>query len=253
MKQDAIKTTILVGLIFAIIFLLYKRRRDTPVKMTDKIMKELYSIKDALIPKKYVEQYRSSDNNGLTIVGTIMEQAVDIMIAILKQDTTKEMIESLVRNPADAITIAEAIETVGAQIVGEISKNKVLEKKDVTTTGINKDGTVVSSETRTIFRPNQQSMMTIAEKGVRVGALKVLDDTSKYDKYYEATKNILLDVERKTNPDATDERFPTNDVFKTQIMPHLREMISSGRIGRSPSPPAQAPKMQSVPATAGPG
>jgi len=252
MKQDAIKTTILVGLICAIVFLLYKRRRDTPVKMSDKMLKELYSIKDALIPKKYVEQYRSSDNNGLTIVGTIMEQTVDIMIAILKQGTTKEMIESLVRNPVDATTIAEAIEVVGTQIVGEISKNKVFEKKDVTTTGINKDGTVVSSETRTIFRPNQQSMMTIAEKGVRVGALKVLDDTSKYDKYYEATKNILLDVERKTNPDATDERFPTNDVFKTQIMPQLREMISSGRIGRSPSPPSSKP-MQSAPPTAGPG
>jgi hypothetical protein len=201
------------------------------------MLKELYSIKDALIPKKYIEQYRSSDNNGLTIVGTMMEQAVDIMIAILKQGTTKEMIESLVRNPADATTIAEAIETVGAQIVVEIGKNEVFDKKDVTTTGINKNGEAVESNTRTIYGLNTQSMMAIGEKGVKVGALKVLDDTSKYDKYYEATKNILLDVERKTNSGATDERFPTNEVFKTQIMPQIREKISSGGIGRSPPPP----------------
>ena len=242
MNREQTMNIILAMVLIAIVYLIYRRTRVSSQTQSEKMMRELYSIKDALIPKKYIEKYRSEGNNGLTIVGTVMEQVVDMMIAILKQGPTREMIDTIVKNPVDATTIAEAIETVGAQIVSEIGKNNVIEKKDVTTTGINMDGTVVSSETRTIFRPNQQSMITIAEKGVRAGVLKVLDDTSKYDKYYEATKNILLDVERKTNPDATDERFPTNEVFKTQIMPQLREVISSQNIGRSPAPPSQAPK-----------
>ena len=232
---------IIIALVLvAIVYLIYRRTRVPSGTQSEKMMRELYSIKDALIPKKYIEKYRSDGNNGLTIVGTMMEQVVDIMIAILKQGPTKEMIDTLVRNPADATTLAEAIETVGAQIVSEIGKNNVIEKKDVTTTSMKTDGTVVSSETRTIYRPKQESMTAIAEQGVRVGVLKVVDDTSKYDKYYEATKNILLDVERKTNPEATDERFPTKEVFKSEIMPQVRQLISSGRIGRSPSPPSQS-------------
>ena len=80
------------------------------------------------------------------------------------------------------------------------------------------------------------------------GVLKVVDDTSKYDKYYEATKNILLDVVRKTNPEATDERFPTKEVFKSEIMPQVRQLISSGRLGRANPPPSQ-----SAPPATGPG
>jgi len=244
---------ILVMVLIAIVYLIYQRTRVSSETQSEKMIRELYSIKDALIPKKYIEKYRSEGNNGLTIVGTMMEQVVDMMIAILKQGPTREMIDTIVKNPADATTVAEAIETVGAQIVSEIGKNNVIEKKDVTTTGINMDGTVVSSETRTIYRPDNNSMTNIAERGMRAGVLKVVDDTSKYDKYYEATKNILLDVERKTNPDATDERFPTKEVFKSEIMPAVRQLISSQNIGRSPSPPAQAPNMQSAPPTAGPG
>ena len=240
MNREQTMNIILAVVLVAIVYLIYMRTRVPSGTQSEKMMRELYSIKDALIPKKYIEKYRSDGNNGLTIVGTMMEQVVDIMIAILKQGPTKEMIDTLVRNPADATTLAEAIETVGAQIVSEIGKNNVIEKKDVTTSGINKDGTVVSSETRTIYRPKQESMTAIAEQGVRVGVLKVVDDTSKYDKYYEATKNILLDVERKTNPDATDERFPTKELFKSEIMPQVRQLISSGRIGRSPSPPSQS-------------
>lgn len=240
MNREQTMNIILAVVLVAIVYLIYMRTRVPSGTQSEKMMRELYSIKDALIPKKYIEKYRSDGNNGLTIVGTMMEQVVDIMIAILKQGPTKEMIDTLVRNPADATTLAEAIETVGAQIVSEIGKNNVIEKKDVTTTAMKTDGTVVSSETRTIYRPKQESMTAIAEQGVRVGVLKVVDDTSKYDKYYEATKNILLDVERKTNPDATDERFPTKEVFKSEIMPQVRQLISSGRIGRSPSPPSQS-------------
>ena len=252
MNREQTMNIILVMVLIAIVYLIYQRTRVSSETQSEKMIRELYSIKDALIPKKYIEKYRSEGNNGLTIVGTMMEQVVDMMIAILKQGPTKEMIDTIVKNPADATTIAEAIETVGAQVVSEISKNNFLRKETVRSIGIAKDGTQLPDAPRTIYRPDNNSVTNIAERGMRAGVLKVLDDTSKYDKYYEATKNILLDVERTTNPDATDERFPTNDVFKTQIMPQLREMISSARIGRSPSPPSSKP-MQSAPPTAGPG
>jgi hypothetical protein len=241
---------ILAMVLIAIVYLIYQRTRVSSQTQSEKMIRELYSIKDALIPKKYIEKYRSEGNNGLTIVGTVMEQVVDMMIAILKQGPTREMIDTIVKNPADATTIAEAIETVGAQVVSEVSKNNFFRKETVTTTGIATDGTEIASASRTIYRPDNNSMTNIAERGMRAGVLKVVDDTSKYDKYYEATKNILLDVERTTNPDATDERFPTKEVFKTQIMPQLREVISSQNIGRSPSPPSQAPPTSP---SAGPG
>jgi hypothetical protein len=152
-----------------------------------------------------------------------MEQMVDIMIAILKQKPTQEIVDGFVREPADATTIAEAIETVGKEIVKEISQNDVLETKEVISKDVNKHGEVTEETKRTIYRPKKEAVQTIARNVGKNGVLKVLEDESKYDKYYDATKNIVLDIDRKTNPDATDERFPTKEVFKSEIMPGIIE------------------------------
>jgi hypothetical protein len=128
-----------------------------------------------------------------------------------------------VREPADANTIAEAIETVGKEIVKEISQNDVLETKEVISKDVNKHGEVTEETKRTIYRPKKEAVQTIARNVGKNGVLKVLEDESKYDKYYDATKNIVLDIDRKTNPDATDERFPTKEVFKSEIMPGIIE------------------------------
>ena len=223
MNRERIMNIILVAILVVIVYLVYTKSRTPCGTQSEKMLKELYSIKDALIPKKYIEKYRSNDNNGLTIIGTAMEQMVDIMIAILKQKPTQEIVDSFVREPADATTIAEAIETIGKEIVKEISQNDVLEKKSVTTKGINKNGEVIESNTRTVYRPKKEAVQTIARNAGKNGVLKVLEDESKYDKYYDATKNIVLDIDRKTNPDATDERFPTKEVFKSEIMPGIIE------------------------------
>lgn len=250
MKRDQITNIVFALIIVAIVYLIYRRTQTKPEKQSDKMLRELYSIKDALIPKKYIEKYRSDNNNGLTIIGTAMEQMVDIMIAILKQNPTREMVDSFVREAADATTIAEAMELVGKEIVNAISQNDMLEKKDVTTRGINKNGETVEEQTRTIYRPKRESAIAVVG-ATKDGAIKVLKDESKYDKYYEATTNIILDVERKTNPDATDERFPTKEVFKTQIMPMLVTRVgdmfdrrfSTTRMvqQRAPPPPPSEP------------
>jgi len=225
MNQERIMNIVLVAILVAIVYLIYTKNRTPGGTQSEKMLKELYSIKDALIPKKYIEKYRSNGNNGLTIIGTAMEQMVDIMIAILKQKPTQEIVDSFVRESVDATTIAEAIETVGKEIVKEISQNDVLETKEVIGKVLNKEGEVIEERKRTIYRPKQEAMQTIARNVGKNGVLKVLEDESKYDKYYNATKNIVLDIDRKTNPDATDERFPTKEVFKSEAMPRLIEEI----------------------------
>ena len=214
---------VLVAILVAIVYLIYTKNRTPGGTQSEKMLKELYSIKDALIPKKYIEKYRSNGNNGLTIIGTAMEQMVDIMIAILKQKPTQEIVDSFVRESADATTIAEAIETVGKEIVKEISQNDVLETKEVIGKVLNKQGEVIEERKRTIYRPKREAVQTIARNVGKNGVLKVLEDESKYDKYYDATKNIVLDIDRKTNPDATDERFPTKAVFKSEVIPEIIE------------------------------
>lgn len=225
MNQERIMNIVLVAILVAIVYLIYTKNRTPGGTQSEKMLKELYSIKDALIPKKYIEKYRSNGNNGLTIIGTAMEQMVDIMIAILKQKPTQEIVDSFVREPTDATTIAEAIETVGKEIVKEISQNDVLETKEVIGRVLNKHGEAIEERKRTIYRPKHEAMQTIARNVGKNGVLKVLEDESKYDKYYDATKNIILDIDRKTNPDATDERFPTKEVFKSEAMPRLIEEI----------------------------
>lgn len=225
MNQERIMNIVLVAILVAIVYLIYTKNRTPGGTQSEKMLKELYSIKDALIPKKYIEKYRSNGNNGLTIIGTAMEQMVDIMIAILKQKPTQEIVDSFVRESVDATTIAEAIETVGKEIVKEISQNDVLETKEVIGKVLNKQGEVIEERKRTIYRPKREAMQTIARNVGKNGVLKVLEDESKYDKYYDATKNIVLDIDRKTNPDATDERFPTKEVFKSEAMPRLIEEI----------------------------
>ena len=225
MNQERIMNIVLVAILVAIVYLIYTKNRTPGGTQSEKMLKELYSIKDALIPKKYIEKYRSNGNNGLTIIGTAMEQMVDIMIAILKQKPTQEIVDSFVRESVDATTIAEAIETVGKEIVKEISQNDVLETKEVIGEVLNKQGEVIEERKRTIYRPKREAVQTIARNVGKNGVLKVLEDESKYDKYYNATKNIVLDIDRKTNPDATDERFPTKEVFKSEAMPRLIEEI----------------------------
>jgi len=251
MNRDQITNIAFALILVAVVYLIYRQTQTKPEKQSDKMLRELYSIKDALIPKMYIEKYRSNGNNGLTIIGTAMEQMVDIMIAILKQNPTREMVDSFVREEADATTIAEAMEVVGKEIVKAISQNDILERKDVTSKSINKNGETLEEKTRTIYRPKQESAIAIAS-ATKDGTLKVLKDESKYDKYYEAATNIILDVERKTNPGATDERFPSNEVFKTQIMPRLitrfgdmfdRHFSSTRWVEtRAPPPPPSKPE-----------
>ena len=113
---------------------------DSPEKKEDEVKKEkedevvvksaiedLESIKDRIKKtEKYREYYRSETNNGITVVGTLMEQMIDVMIAVLKQPLVKEVVSKHVTEKQDAIDIAEYIEMLGKEIVKEVEQTPLL-------------------------------------------------------------------------------------------------------------------------------
>ena len=105
---------------------------DSPVKKKDEVpvknaVEDLESIKDRIKQtEKYREYYRSETNNGITVVGTLMEQMIDVMIAILKQPLVKEVVSKHITEKKDAIEIAEYIELLGKEVVKEVEQTQLL-------------------------------------------------------------------------------------------------------------------------------
>ena len=65
---------------------------DAPTEIVEAVDK-LEEIKDRIAnAENYREYYRSETNNGLTIVGTLMEQMIDVMVTVLKQPLVAEAI-----------------------------------------------------------------------------------------------------------------------------------------------------------------
>ena len=89
---------------------------------------DLETIKDRIknVEEGYIENYRSETNNGLTIVGTLMEQMIDVMISILKQPLVSEAISKRIVNKQDADEIAEYIEMLGQEVVKEVEQTQLL-------------------------------------------------------------------------------------------------------------------------------
>ena len=70
-----------------------------------KAVEDLETIKDRLKNVEeynHHENYRSETNNGLTVVGTLMEQMIDVMVAVLKQPLVAEAVSKRIVNKHDA-------------------------------------------------------------------------------------------------------------------------------------------------------
>ena len=103
-----------------------KKEKEDEVVVKSAI-EDLESIKDRIKKtEKYREYYRSETNNGITVVGTLMEQMIDVMIAVLKQPLVKEVVSKHVTEKQDAIDIAEYIEMLGKEIVKEVEQTPLL-------------------------------------------------------------------------------------------------------------------------------
>ena len=189
-------------LVFIIILaLFFSRKKKAPVAnspvvkepATD-VQKDLASIKDRIKGiEKYREYYRSEDNNGLTIGGTIMEQMIDIIIAILKQKEVSAAMKKFIQRKEDAIAIAELIETLGGEFSKLLSTTKVLDE-------------VVEGKQ---YRVNNNNVLTLS-KQMDEKLANVL--SSNKQKYY----NLVIGI-AKDNIEVKDRPVPPIEVVDSFI------------------------------------
>ena len=174
-----------------------------------KAVEDLETIKDRIKNVEeysHREKYRSETNNGLTVVGTLMEQMIDVMVAVLKQPLVSEAVSKRIVNKQDADEIAEYIEMLGQEVVKEIEQTQLLKcrkaRRYVPCTGgtescgmIEAEGDVPTSNCDAY----EVNRMKIREGERRAAAnlynkvLSVVEKAEERDKIYRITKNVAID------------------------------------------------------------
>ena len=93
---------------------------------------ELKDMKYHILNSSKTEMYRSGDSTAHTIAGTILEQAIDIIVAVLEQPEVVKMGNSLIASKDDADNVATMIEEVGKDVASAV--------KDTPADNFEKDG-----------------------------------------------------------------------------------------------------------------
>jgi hypothetical protein len=150
------------------------------------------------------EYYRAKSNNGLTIAGTMLEQMIDVAVAVLEQPLVNELTGKLLRNKKDADTFAEYIEMFGAEMVKNIKKEPLLSckrpmKEKCTGEGERKVCQLVVDETVKVktsncdaYQPNKQNIENVT-RGLAKFIKTTLLDSVHQDRLYEPIKNTIVD------------------------------------------------------------
>src|SRR6056300_963750 len=184
---------------------------EAAVQELQKAVEDLETIKDRI---KNVEEYnrrenyRSETNNGLTVVGTLMEQMIDVMVAVLKQPLVAEAVSKRIVNKQDADEIAEYIEMLGQEVVKEVEQTPLLKCRKAKTlkctegegmkglcTWIEAEGDVPDSNCDAY----EVNHMKIREGQRRAVAnlynkvLSVVEKAEERDKMYRILKNVSID------------------------------------------------------------
>ena len=174
-----------------------------------KAVEDLETIKDRIKNVEeydHREKYRSETNNGLTVVGTLMEQMIDVMVAVLKQPLVAEAVSKRIVNKQDADEIAEYIEMLGQEIVKEVEQTQLLKCRKARTyvpcTGgtescgwIEAEGDVPTSNCDAY----EVNHMKIREGSRRAAAnlynkvFSVVEKAEERDKMYRIVKNVSID------------------------------------------------------------
>ena len=81
---------------------------------------ELKDMKYQILNSSKTEMYRSGDSTAHTIAGTILEQAIDIIVAVLEQPQVVEVGNSIIASKEDADNVATMIEEVGKDVASAI-------------------------------------------------------------------------------------------------------------------------------------
>ena len=212
-----------------------------------KAVEDLETIKDRIKNVEeydHREKYRSETNNGLTVVGTLMEQMIDVMVAVLKQPLVAEAVSKRIVNKQDADEIAEYIEMLGQEVVKEVEQTPLLKcrkaRRYVPCTGgtescgmIEAEGDVPTSNCDAY----EVNHMKIREGSRRAAAnlynkvLSVVEKAEERDKMYRILKNVSIDnmtqygISRGMSDEDMEsliERYPKQDELETIALAHYK-------------------------------
>jgi len=213
-----------------------------------KAVEDLETIKDRIKNVEeydHREKYRSETNNGLTVVGTLMEQMIDVMVAVLKQPLVAEAVSKRIVNKQDADEIAEYIEMLGQEVVKEVEQTQLLKCRKARryvpcTTGgtescgwIEAEGDVPTSNCDAY----EVNHMKIREGSRRAAAnlynkvLSVVEKAEERDKMYRIVKNVSIDnmtqygISRGMSDEDIKSRadnFPEQSELETIALAHYK-------------------------------
>lgn len=180
---------------------------DAPTEVVEAVGK-LEEIKDRIAnAENYREYYRSETNNGLTIVGTLMEQMIDVMVTVLKQPLVSEAISKRVVSKQDADEIAEYIEFLGKEVVKEVEQTPLLrcgrpmvqktkEENGMISSWMEEGDGEVPEDNCEVYKFNEDKV----EEGMKRAAanlynkvLSVVEKAEERDKMYRIVKNVSID------------------------------------------------------------
>jgi len=175
-----------------------------------KAVEDLETIKDRIKNVEeygHREKYRSETNNGLTVVGTLMEQMIDVMVAVLKQPLVSEAVSKRIVNKQDADEIAEYIEMLGQEVVKEVEQTQLLRcGRPMVRKTMEENGTIkswmeegdgeVPEDNCEVYKFNEDKV----EEGTKRAAanlynkiLSVVEKAEERDKMYRIVKNVSID------------------------------------------------------------
>jgi len=213
-----------------------------------KAVEDLETIKDRIKNVEeydHREKYRSETNNGLTVVGTLMEQMIDVMVAVLKQPLVAEAVSKRIVNKQDADEIAEYIEMLGQEVVKEVEQTQLLKCRKARTLECTGQGNSkvcgwkeaegdVPTSNCDAYEVNH---MKIREGSRRAAAnlynkvLSVVEKAEERDKMYRILKNVSIDnmtqygISRGMSDEDIKSRadnFPEQSELETIALAHYK-------------------------------
>ena len=117
---------IIIAIVVAIVgFILVNRFMRKPKKVETApaalvVAADLKDMKYQILNSPKTEMYRSGDSTAHTIAGTILEQAIDVIVAVLEQPEVVKVGNSLIASKEDADNVATMIEEVGKDVAKNI-------------------------------------------------------------------------------------------------------------------------------------
>ena len=217
-----------------------------------KAVEDLETIKDRIKNVEeynHREKYRSETNNGLTVVGTLMEQMIDVMVAVLKQPLVAEAVSKRIVNKQDADEIAEYIEMLGQEVVKEVEQTQLLKCRKVRTWEcegenspevagrvcgwIEAEGDVPDSncDAYEVNRMKIREGQRRAVANLYNKVLSVVEKSEERDKMYRIVKNVAIDnmTQYGISTSMSDEDikslsegYPKQDEFENIAMAHYK-------------------------------